>query len=82
MSYFNLDKPNLLGNALSASLFIEPQYSITNRYVFGIRAQAGFVAESRKYDFNIPNISIAEIKGIAASLEEMRDEIVDRVKSI
>ncbi len=51
-SYFNLDKPDLLGNALSASLFIEPQYSITNRYVFGIRAQAGFVYATKKFDIN------------------------------
>ena len=46
------------------------------------RAQAGFVAESRKYDFNIPNISIAEIQGITASLEEMKVEIANRVKNI
>jgi len=52
LSYFNLDQPNLLGKAFAASLFIEPQYSITNRYIFGIRAQAGFVYATKKFDIN------------------------------
>jgi hypothetical protein len=64
------------------TLELDNDYAVRELETLAERAQAGFVAESRKYDFNIPNISIAEIKGIAASLEEMRDEIVDRVKSI
>ena len=50
LSYFNLDQPDLLGKAFAASLFIEPQYRITNRYIFGIRAQAGFVYATKKFD--------------------------------
>ena len=64
------------------TLELDNDYAVRELETLAERAQAGFVAESRKYDFNIPNVSIAEIKGIAASLEEMRDEIVDRVKSI
>ena len=64
------------------TLELDNDYAVRELETLAERAQAGFVVESRKYDFNIPNISIAEIKGIAASLEEMRDEIVDRVKSI
>ena len=64
------------------TLELDDQYAIRELESLAERAQAGFVAESRKYDFNIPNVSIAEIKGIAASLEEMKDEIADRVKSI
>ena len=64
------------------TLELDNDYAVRELETLAERAQAGFVAESRKYDFNIPNISIAEIKGIAASLEEMKDEIVDRVKSI
>jgi hypothetical protein len=64
------------------TLELDDAYAVRELESLSERAQAGFVAESRKYDFNIPNVSIAEIKGITASLEEMRDEIVDRVKSI
>lgn len=64
------------------TLELDNDYAIRELESLAERAQAGFVAESRKYDFNIPNISIAEIKGIAASLEDMKQEIADRVKSI
>lgn len=64
------------------TLELDDQYAVRELESLTERAQAGFVAESRKYDFNIPNVSIAEIKGIAASLEEMKGEIADRVKSI
>jgi len=64
------------------TLELDDQYAVRELETLAERAQAGFVAESRKYDFNIPNISITEIKGIAASLEEMKGEIVNRVKSI
>lgn len=50
LSYFNLGNPNLLGNAFAASLFMEPQYKITEKYIFGIKAQAGFVYANKKFD--------------------------------
>ena len=64
------------------TLELDNDYAVRELESLSERAQAGFVAESRKYDFNIPNVSIAEIKGIAASLEEMKGEIANRVKSI
>ena len=64
------------------TLQLDDQYAVRELQTLAERAQAGFVAESRKYDFNIPNISIVEIKGITASLEEMMGEIVERVKNI
>ena len=64
------------------TLELDDQYAIRELETLAERAQAGFVAESRKYDFNIPNISIAEIQGITASLEEMKVEIANRVKNI
>ena len=64
------------------TLELDDQYAVRELETLAERAQAGFVAESRKYDFNIPNISIAEIQGITASLEEMKVEIANRVKNI
>ena len=51
-SYFNLGMPNLLGNAFVTSLFMEPQFEMSNRYIIGIKAQAGFVYASKKFDRN------------------------------
>lgn len=51
-SYFNLGMPNLLGNAFATSLFMEPQFEMSNRYIIGIKAQAGFVYASKKFDRN------------------------------
>jgi len=52
LSYFNLGMPNLLGNALIASLFMEPQFEMSNRYIIGIKAQAGFAYANKKFDSN------------------------------
>jgi hypothetical protein len=64
------------------TLELDDQYAVRELESLAERAQAGFVAESRKYDFNIPNISIAEIAIIALSLDKMKDEIMDRIKTI
>jgi len=64
------------------TLELDDDYAVRELESLAERAQAGFVAESRKYDFNIPNVSIAEIKGITASLEEMKGEIANRIKNI
>jgi hypothetical protein len=64
------------------TLELDDQYAVRELENLAERAQAGFVAESRKYDFNIPNISISEIKGITLSLGDMMGEIADRVKNI
>jgi hypothetical protein len=64
------------------TLELDDQYAIRELEGLADRAQAGFVAESRKYTFNIPNISQAEIRNIALSLDDMRAEIRNRVSSI
>ena len=64
------------------TLELDDQYAIRELEGLADRAQAGFVAESRKYTFNIPNISQAEIRNIALSLDDMRAEIINRVSSI
>lgn len=39
----------------------------------------GFAEEAMKYDFNIPNISVIEIRKIILSLDEMKDSLTKRV---
>jgi hypothetical protein len=64
------------------TLQLDDDYAVRELQSLAERAQAGFVAESRKYSFNIPNVSEAEIKAISLSLEEMKIEILNRVKNI
>ena len=44
--------------------------------------QEGFVAESSKYEFNLPNVSSTDIRNIVGGLEDMKAEIRDRVVSL
>ena len=44
--------------------------------------QNSFVEEVKRHTFTIPSISASEIRGIVLSLEQMQDEIKERVQSI
>jgi hypothetical protein len=63
-------------------LQLDEAYAINELKGLEEKVKAGFVAEAKKYDFNLPHISAAEIKNIVASLEDMRDEIANRVTNI
>jgi hypothetical protein len=62
------------------TLQLDDEYAIRELQGLADRAQAGFVAESRKYDFNIPTVSIAELNNIVLSLDDMMTEIVGRIR--
>jgi len=64
------------------TLQLDDSYAIRELQGLAERTEAGFIAESRKYDFNIPNISMSEITNITCSLDEMILEIVDRIRII
>lgn len=49
-TYFDLDNSELLGKAFATSLFMEPQFKITPKYILGVKAQAGFVYANKKFD--------------------------------
>lgn len=63
-------------------LQLDEDYAVRELTNLEIKAKEGFVAESTKYEFNLPSISTAEIRDIVASLDEMRDEISKRVVSV
>jgi hypothetical protein len=42
----------------------------------------GFVAESKKHQFNMPHISTRDIENIVASLDEMKNEISKRIVAL
>lgn len=63
-------------------LQLDEQYAINELQSLEEKVKAGFVAEAKKYDFNLPHISAAEIKNIVSSLEDMRSEIANRVSHL
>jgi hypothetical protein len=45
-------------------------------------SKQGFATESKKHNFNLPQISSIEIKSIVASLQEMKAELKNRIVNI
>jgi hypothetical protein len=64
------------------TLQLDEEYAIRELENLEIKVQEGFVAESSKYEFNLPNVSTADIRSIVESLEDMKAEIKDRVVSL
>jgi hypothetical protein len=64
------------------TLQLDDSYAIRELESLTDKAKEGFVAESRKHEFNIPHISTVEIENIVASLDSMKDEISSRVQVI
>jgi hypothetical protein len=64
------------------TLELDEDYAIRELENLAEKAKDGFVAEASKYDFNIPAISMKEIQGIVASLNDMKKEISKRVVNI
>lgn len=63
-------------------LQLDEEYAINELQSLEEKVKAGFVAEAKKYDFNLPHISASEIKNIVSSLEEMKHEIANRINVI
>lgn len=64
------------------TLQLDEEYAIRELENLEIKVQEGFVAESSKYEFNLPNVSSVDIRNIVGSLEDMKAEIRDRVVSL
>jgi len=64
------------------TLQLDEEYAIRELENLEIKVQEGFVAESSKYEFNLPNVSSTDIRNIVGGLEDMKDEIRDRVVSL
>jgi hypothetical protein len=64
------------------TLQLDDSYAMRELESLSEKAKDGFVAESKKHEFNIPHISTVEIENIVQSLDHMRDEISSRVQMI
>lgn len=64
------------------TLELDEDYAIRELEGLVEKAKEGFVAETKKYEFNMPCISTSEIKDIVATLEQMKTHISKRVSVI
>ena len=64
------------------TLQLDEQFAINQLSSLEELATQGFVKESKKHEFYMPQISVSEIKGIVKSLEEMKKDLVGRVRNI
>jgi len=64
------------------TLQLDEEYAIRELEDIQNKVKDGFVAETSKYEFNLPNVSSNDIRKIVGSLEDMKAEIQDRVVSL
>ena len=64
------------------TLQLDDSYVIRELESLTEKAKDGFVAESKKHEFNMPHISTREIENIVSSLDEMKHAIDSRVQMI
>lgn len=64
------------------TLQLDENYAVREFESLEQKVQEGFVAEISKYEFNLPQISMSEIRNIAKSLDSIKAEISSRVVSI
>ena len=61
------------------TLQLDEEYALREIRDIETKVREGYVAESTKYEFNLPQISNIDVEEIVKSLDKMRDEIKDRV---
>ena len=64
------------------TLELDEQFTISELDDLTDKAQDGFVAETTKYQFNLPSISLVEINNIVSTLTDMKKEISKRISNI
>jgi hypothetical protein len=72
----------ILHDGMFDTIQLDEEYAIRELESLAERAKEGFAAESKKYEFNMPAISAAEITNIVNSLSEMKASISKRVSTI
>lgn len=61
------------------TLQLDEEYAIRELSDIESKVKEGYATESSKYEFNLPSISNVDIQQIVKSLDEMKNEIEDRV---
>jgi len=61
---------------------LDESYAVRELENLGTKAREGFIAEAKKYEFNLPALSAVEVLKIVKSLDEIRQEISKRIVNI
>ena len=72
----------ILHDGMFDTIELDEDYAIRELESLADKVKDGFAAESRKYEFNLPAISAAEITNIVNTLSEMKASISKRVSTI
>ncbi len=64
------------------TLQLDDSYAVRELDGLTEKAKDGFVAESKKHEFNMPHISTRDIENIVTSLDEMKNEISKRIVAL
>jgi len=64
------------------TLQLDDSYAVRELEGLTEKVKDGFVAESKKHQFNMPHISTRDIENIVASLDEMKNEISKRIVAL
>lgn len=72
----------IMSSRLFDFLQLDETYAIDQLSQLEEKAKEGFSKEMRKYSFNIPSMSHNQMVNIVSSLEEMKNEISNRVQNL
>jgi hypothetical protein len=72
----------ILHDEMFDTLELDEDYAIRELESLELKVKDGFVTETSKHEFNLPNISTSDIRNIIGTLEDMKKEITNRVISI
>ena len=64
------------------TLALDEHYVVSELENLNETVQSNFAAETKKYSFNLPHISSAEVNQIILSLDEMKDALSGRISEI
>ena len=64
------------------TLELDESYAVRELEDLSTKARDGFIAEAKKYEFNLPALSVAEVHTIVRSLDEIKQEISKRIVKI
>jgi hypothetical protein len=72
----------ILHDGMFDTIQLDEDYAIRELESLAEKAKEGFAAESKKYEFNMPAISAAEITNIVNTLSDMKAKLSKRVTTI
>ena len=64
------------------TLELDESYAVRELENLNTKARDGFIAEAKKYEFNLPALSAVEVYTIVRSLDEIKQEISKRIVKI